>query len=427
MAGQEGQAKDDRGWGLVRFWYMRLRGRAGASARLERWEQEAWNADERQREEGEKRKVAMVVARTGHPPQPEGKDKESPGGLKKLCECLRGEAEKGGDAEPAKEDGKEGEEDSPTADSFGKLALKVAGAVATAVGVTGALVGVGAAVMWIRFSEAHIPAIQAISVQPRLEALAQGGEQTVIFLLIALGALLLIYLSDPDGIVRWTTVLALVLLFSGATLWALLTNLPWWYSGGLTVVALLLALGCAGVGLRTARRFWPMGVAVFVSALVFSSAAAILITADQKFVQSVAVLRGGLTEAMLNGEVEGKEEAERGTPRAEGVAGIYVAATDERIYIAKDVGGEDGPAMAMMDVPRDGLAYAVGPPEPIEAARKRGPKLLADLKTSRNRNVAASAAPAEEPEEGGEDEGEDAATETPAAPEGAPESAPEGE
>ena len=393
----------------MRAGYMRLRRRARASARLERWGQEAWDADESQREAGDERKEKLEAGRPRKPkPAAEDPDCTQPSKLKRVCACLHGKAENA-DENSSGKDEEAGKEDVATADSLRTAAVKATSAFAGALGLTGVLVGVGAAILWIRFTEAHIPAIQAISVQPKLEALAQGGEQTGTFLLIALGALLLIYLADPDGIVRGTTAVALVLLSCGATIWALQTNLPWWYSGSLTVLAFLLAYGCAGVGLRTETRFWPMGVAVFISALVFSSSAAIMIAQDQTLVQAVAVLRGGLAQATANGEVDAESGgAEKPKTRAEGLAGIYVAATDDTLYIAKSVTGRGSPAMAMMDIPRAGAAYAVGPLESVADARARGPALLARLKTSRDRNVAVSEK--EEGQDEGDGNGGDATT-----------------
>lgn len=291
--------------------------------------------------------------------------------------CCSGEAAKDEHKEDAGNKG----------DPLGSGILKVAGAAATSIGAVGAIVAVGAAVLWIRFNEAGIPAIQAISVQPKYEALVQGGQETVVFLLIALIATLLIFFTDPCGVIRRITIWTLLGLFVIASLSALSTHLTPWAKVGLIVLALVLVLGSIVIGTRTQNRFWPLGLAVFISSLIFSSASALLIAEQQDFVQAVAVLRSG-------------EDA--------GLTGVYVAATEKTLYIAKPapIPTDGSPKLAMMDIPREGTSYAVGPLESQAKARQRAGVMLARLVEARERNPAP-----ETPESGEEDAAEEASTE----------------
>jgi len=125
-----------------------------------------------------------------------------------------------------------------------------------------------------------------------------------------------------------------------------------------------------------------LGFAVFLAALVFASTSALLIARQQDFVQAVAVLRGS-------------EDA--------GLTGVYVAAGEKTLYIARPapIPTDDGNSkMAMMDIPREGTLYAVGPLESQAKAKQRARVMLARLVEARERNPAPPEAE-EATEEGG--------------------------
>jgi hypothetical protein len=277
-----------------------------------------------------------------------------------------------------------------TEDKLGSAVWKVAGAFATGITATGAIVAVGAAVIWIRFNEVGIPATQAVSVQPRGEALVLGAQETIIFVGIALVAVLLVYFADPKGVVRNITLLLLLVLFLAATvdvIWR--THLTPDAKFGLCVLALFLLLGSIAIGHRSGTSFWPLALAVFVSALLFSAAVGILVVKQQRFVQGVAILRGA-------GDA--------------GLTGVYIAATDKTIYFAQNVAtnADEKPRMAMMEAPREGATYAVGPLEPRSDAALRETLMLDRLIANRERAGSAPEEPPAEPETdlGTKEEGE---------------------
>jgi hypothetical protein len=358
-------------WGWCRKWYLWLRDQPDFVKRIDRW--------------------GKPDPSTGLP------SKASPhsGKIHVLVEGRKVEVDVSGSRPDGDEAAKKGTEAKP--DPLGTATMKFLGAAAAGVGTVSAIVAVGAAVLWIRFNEAGIPAMQAVSVQPKYEALVQGGQQTAIFLFTGLVAVLLMFFTDPGGRIRRVTIGGFAVLFLLAVSAAVTTHLPLWGKVLLIVVAALLLLGCAIVGLRTQRRFWPLGIAVFVASLVFSSVSALLIAQNQDFVQAVAVLRG---------------------PEDAGLKGVYVAATPDTIYIARPtpIPTDERDKMAMMNVPREGVTYAVGPPESREKARQRARVMLARL--VENSELNPEAAPEEEAETETEptEEGEGAEAETTKSP-----------
>lgn len=261
-------------------------------------------------------------------------------------------------------------------------AIKVLGALATALGTTGAFVVIGAAFLWVRFSEVDLPAVQAVTVQPRQEMLVQGAQLTVVFALIALGAVLLMLFANlgrPESI-NLRSIGILTLLMIGAIVYVWTTKLDVWPKLGLSALAVVLALGCWGVGRNTSQGFWALGLSVFVSSILFSSASGLLIADQQKYVQGVAVLRGD-------------EDT--------GLSGIFVAAADETIYLGKPSKSDEArEKMSMFEVPRgEKVSYAVGPLEPQAEAEERAETMLAQLIDNRSRNGGGTGAPVSEQEE----------------------------
>lgn len=276
-------------------------------------------------------------------------------------------------------------------DGIGATVWKAIGATAAGITATGAIVAVGAAVIWIRFNEVGIPATQAVSVQPKGEPLVLGAQETIIFVGIALVAVLLVYFADPEGVIKWVTLLVLAGLVVGAAAYVVLgTHLSCYWKLGLILLAVALLAGCVAVGYRTDTRFWPLALAVFTASLVFSAATGILIVKQQKFVQGVAILRGA-------GDT--------------GLTGVYVAATDKTIYFAQDVtkDADRKSRMAMLEVPREGATYAVGPLESRADAALRERSMLEQLIANRERGgVAPEMAPKESETDIGAKEEEEA-------------------
>jgi hypothetical protein len=287
-------------------------------------------------------------------------------GRRKAEVSVSGSGGSGGSGGSDTKDGKA--DDGNGGDGLGAVVLKAAGAIAAGIGATGAVVAVGAAVLWIRFHQAGLPAIQAISVQPKYEPLVQGAETTITFMLIALAAVTVIFFADAKGHMNRITLAAVLALAATATAYAASTDLTALSTLLLAALALILAVASVEVGRRTGDLFWPFAIAVFLAALVFSSATGMLIAKQQQFVQGAAVLRSA-------GDA--------------GLTGIYIAASDEKIYLGvraptASANGEINGGRGMFDVDRsEGVTYAVGPLESREDAEKRAQVLLARLREDR--------------------------------------------
>lgn len=299
-----------------------------------------------------------------HPPEP-AKDTCS----KKILGCVTLIC--GGAADPkaagAKEESKEKPEEMAPLTS---VVLKVLGVIATGISVTGAVVVVGAAIFWARFDAIGIPPTQAIAAIPRTELLVLGAQETIIFVLIGLGATLLIALTDPQGTITRGSLAVLVLLVVGATAFAIWgTTLSWGWVLGLGVLASSLAVIATVIGFTTKQRLLPLLISVFIASIAFSAACAFLIVENQRFAQAIAIHFG---------------------PKAKkrGLVGIYVTVTEKTIFFGRS--GRD-PALngavdtGLYEVPRsDTTTYAVGPLELIEdddenIVEETGEKLLRRL------------------------------------------------
>lgn len=232
------------------------------------------------------------------------------------------------------------------------IVLKVLGAIATGIGVVGAVTVVGAAVFWVRFDAIDLPATQAVSVIPKAELLVQGAQEVILFIAIGLAAALLIALADPKGIVTRGTVIVLCAFVLIATAYVLLKSLPIVPTLGLVGLALILALLCVGIAFATGQRLLPLLVSVFLAALIFSSSCALLIVNDQKYAQAIAIRFGADEQGV-----------------GKGLTGIYVTVTSDTIYFAQ-IGNypeskESVSMTGLYEVHRaDTTTYAVGPLAP---------------------------------------------------------------
>lgn len=287
-------------------------------------------------------------------------------------------------------------------------ALKTAGAIVGSLGLAGSMVVIGSAVLWIRFKEAGLPAIQAISVQPRDEALAQGAQTTIVFVLIALAVVAALYVIDarelecaqkrktqweaeraalrrekgeeipqPDprtkpadqhAMGRWT-LRALFLLPVLGIAWAMIwTDLGTWKVVWLALIAFGLNRGCRWMAQAESKNIWALAAAVFVAVIVFAAAAGYLIVKEQKFIQAVAVLRG-------------KQDT--------GLTGFYVTANGNALYLATPVDSSEGKqgnvSIKKVDLEKsESVTYSVGPLESIPDAEQTAEAMLNQLIDDRN-------------------------------------------
>lgn len=253
------------------------------------------------------------------------------------------------------------------------IVLKALGAVATGIGIVGAVTVVGAAVFWVRFDAIGLPATQAVSVIPKAELLVQGAQEMVIFIGIGLLAVLLIALSDPKGLVTWGTFIVLCLFVSAAFAYAGIKGLEFELVLAMGAVALILALLCVAIAFNTGQRLLPLLVSIFVASLIFSSSCALLIVHDQKYAQAIAIRFGAENKV------------------GKGITGIYVTATSDTIYYAR-TGADLNPKLNGIDTTgvyevhrTDATTFAIGPlgpthsPGGIDRVEKQGKNLLERL------------------------------------------------
>jgi hypothetical protein len=289
-----------------------------------------------------------------NPPKAPDPPKES---CKKPRHCCCGAC---GTATEAKPDGdKPGGKDGAS-DGLMGIVLKVLAAVASGIGVIGAVTVVGAAIFWVRFDAIGVPATQAISMMPKAELLAQGSQEVILFIGIGLAAALFIALADPKGIVTRGTVVVLCAFVLIAAVYVVAKSLPTGLTLILIATALVLALLCVAIAFNTGRKLLPLLVSVFLAALIFSSSCALLIVNDQKYAQAIAIRFGVDSEGV-----------------DKGLTGIYVTVTDDTIFFARsgtDPELEELDTTGLYEIHRaDTTTYAVGPLEPTEGPGKTEP------------------------------------------------------
>jgi hypothetical protein len=82
---------------------------------------------------------------------------------------------------------------------LGELAWQALPAIGSAVGFAGFVAVIGAAIEWIRFDAAGLPATQAVLAVPKQELVIIGALALVVSLVGAMLAVLLVYLIDENG------------------------------------------------------------------------------------------------------------------------------------------------------------------------------------------------------------------------------------
>jgi hypothetical protein len=128
-----------------------------------------------------------------------------------------------------------------------------------AAGLSALVAFTGAAIVWVRFEEAKLPAEQAVGVTPEPTLVTVGGAALGAFALIAGLAVLIVYLVDSQGTRARQSALVLLLAGTGvalATLFADASGSAHLIAISVTAVATLAAIGLAAIALDTPRKAW---------------------------------------------------------------------------------------------------------------------------------------------------------------------------
>jgi hypothetical protein len=124
-----------------------------------------------------------------------------------------------------------------------KMAWQALPAIASAISFVGFVAVVGAAIEWVRFDSAHLPATQAMLALPRQELVAIGALALGSFVVGAVIAVLLVYLLDNKGNASAYTARGLVAVAVAeiAVTLFFIGRHPWWTY--LLLSAWLIAIG----------------------------------------------------------------------------------------------------------------------------------------------------------------------------------------
>jgi uncharacterized membrane protein len=122
---------------------------------------------------------------------------------------MAGEAKAKPDAAKAKPGVADGEADGVFS-RLSELAWQALPALGSAAGFVGFVAVIGAAIEWVRFRAAHLPATQAVLVVPKHEFVVIGALALAVFVAGGLMAVLLVYLIDNKGDATVGTVWGLV-------------------------------------------------------------------------------------------------------------------------------------------------------------------------------------------------------------------------
>jgi hypothetical protein len=252
------------------------------------------------------------------------------------------------------------------------LWLRALTALFATLGVAGSVTLVGSILVWERFDAAELPATQALDVVPESQLLIEGASALVVGLVLGLVVVLLVYAFNPEGTATWGSALALALAWVGGLLFAVGTRIG---AGAVVLVSLfglILIVAALGVGSGSGQRFLPFATAVFFAAIAYSGALNFAIAEQEKFAQPVAALK----EAGGNG-----------------LHGLYVADTDDYIYIGlvRDeypTADEDDP-IPIYRLPRvEDTRFLVGDARPRQAAIDYSRELLEALRAMPRAQVA---------------------------------------
>jgi hypothetical protein len=163
-----------------------------------------------------------------------------------------------------------------------ELAWRALPAIGSAIGFAGFVAIVGAAIDWIRFDAAHLPATQAVLAMPKQELVIEGARALIVFIVAAVLAVLLVYLIDSKGdatrqtarglvVVGWIGLLVAVVLIRGHHKWStyflLIAALTW-----ITLVAFYF-VGLAMQDFRRRLKLRQAGARVVDALTALTSAA----------------------------------------------------------------------------------------------------------------------------------------------------------
>ncbi len=139
--------------------------------------------------------------------------------------------------EPSSESAK-----SSSLDKLGELAWKAIPAIGSAVGFVGFVAVIGAALLWLRFDVAGLPATQALLAVPRQELVIVGAWELAWAVLGGLVAALVVYLADSKGDATVSTAHGIVIVATAEASFALfVVHLN-------CLDTILFLIGVAGVG-----------------------------------------------------------------------------------------------------------------------------------------------------------------------------------
>jgi hypothetical protein len=213
----------------------------------------------------------------------------------------------------------------------------VLAAVATAIGVVGLATLVGGAVTWVRLSQVGLPTQTALSLLAKNDLVALGATGLVIYVGLAILLVAVLFAADPTGRVTGFTLLTLLVLGIAAVVYVLAAAFSWTSRAVLIAVVIALFAACLRLGPATDKRFLPFGVAAFFGVLLFGAATTYRFESDHPKVQPAAVVQD----------------------KGPGVIGFFIAASEDRVYLARLQRG-DRPG-ALYDLNRDSKTrFAVG-------------------------------------------------------------------
>jgi hypothetical protein len=250
---------------------------------------------------------------------------------------------------------------------FGDVLASWAGragvAIVSGLGLAGSMAVLGGAIAWTRFDAAGLPANQAVDAVPRHELIVIGAAALIPFALLGLAVVIGLFALDPRGTISALTLIGLGFALGVGIRHAQRTALE---SGAVTFVVVLsigLTLAVVAIAHVTGQRFAWFGAAVFAAVIVYGAVLSYLIQKDDARVQPMVVLRG-------------KE--------MHGLMGIYVATSDNRIYLGRLRHSDRGRAAGLFVIPRTAaMTYAVGRSTTMRAVGKTDVLLLRRLKRDR--------------------------------------------
>ncbi len=157
----------------------------------------------------------------------------------------------------AKPDAAKTDKESGVLSRLGELAWQALPAIGSAIGFAGFVAVIGAAIEWIRFHAAGLPATQAVLAVPRQELVIVGALALAVFVLGGVFAVILVYLIDRNGDATRRTVRTIVWVGVLEMLAALfyIDAGAWWNYAVLIAGLLVLGLVAGDLGAEAMSDF----------------------------------------------------------------------------------------------------------------------------------------------------------------------------